>query len=123
MVPLPADLCADIAVWLKVRPEYDHDSLLTTRTSKPICAKCIYRCLSRLAKHSGREDADITSHILHHPAATLVLRNSSDLVATSRLLGHSSVAVIGDTYCHITNDYGLATWYSTNSISSPRLPP
>ncbi len=104
VVPLLADLCADIEAWLQVRPDCHHDRLLTTRTGGPISAKTIYRDLRALARLAGLGDRGITPHLLRHTAATLVLRSSGDLLATSRLLGHSSVAVTGDVYCHLSND-------------------
>ncbi len=104
VIPLPGDLCADIDAWLPVRPQCPHDRLLTTRTGTPLSPKCLYRALNVLGKHAGLEHRKITPHMLRHTAATLVLRSSGDLLATSRLLGHSSVAVTGDTYCHLTND-------------------
>jgi len=104
VVPLPPDLCTDINAWLGARPAAAHDYLLTTRTGNPLSPTCLYRAIGKLAKSAGLEHAGITPHVLRHTAATLVLRNSGDLLATSRLLGHSSVAVTGDTYCHLTND-------------------
>jgi len=104
VVPLTPDLCADINAWLAVRPSADHDYLLTTRTGNPLSPTCLYRSMSSLVKSAGLELHGITPHVLRHTAATLVLKGSGDLVATSRLLGHSSVAVTGDTYCHLTND-------------------
>ena len=104
VVPLPADLCGDIEAWLEVRPDCHHDRLLTTRTGGPVSAKTIYRDLRALARHADLGDRGITPHMLRHTAATLVLRSSGDLLATSRLLGHSSVAVTGDVYCHLSND-------------------
>jgi len=104
VVPLPGGLCADLNAWLLVRPAGHHDRLLTTRTGQPLTAKCLYRSLATLAKHAGLEHRGIGPHLLRHTAATLVLRNSGDLLATSRLLGHSSVAVTADTYCHLSND-------------------
>jgi hypothetical protein len=104
VIPLPPDLCADIDAWLTVRPPGKHRGLLTTRTGRPLSTTCIYRALHRAVKAAGLEGRGITPHVLRHTAATLVLRSSRDLVATSRLLGHSSVAVTGDTYCHLTHD-------------------
>ncbi|NSW58312.1 MAG: tyrosine-type recombinase/integrase [Armatimonadetes bacterium] len=104
LVPIPGDLAADIDAWLQMRPVVDHDRLLTTRTGKGLSTKCLYRTLERLAEEADLSDRHITPHGLRHTAATLVLRNSGDLVATSRMLGHSSVAVTGDVYCHLTTD-------------------
>lgn len=67
-------------------------------------AKAIYRSLRRLAELAGVDPRRVTPHLLRHTAATQVLRASGDLLATSRLLGHSSVAVTGDIYCHFTDD-------------------
>ncbi|MDI9585053.1 MAG: tyrosine-type recombinase/integrase [Acidobacteriota bacterium] len=104
LVPIPGDLAADIDAWLQARPVANHDRLLTTRTGKGLSTKCLHRTLERLAEEAGLADRHITPHGLRHTAATLVLRNSGDLVATSRMLGHSSVAVTGDVYCHLTTD-------------------
>ena len=104
IVPLPSDLGADIDAWLQVRPERGHDYLLTTRTGKPLSMKCVYRALASIVGHAGLGERRITPHTLRHTAATLILRSSGDLLATSRLLGHSSVAVTGDVYCHLTTD-------------------
>lgn len=105
VVPLPAEMCTDIDAWLQVRPVCDHDRLLTTRTGNPLSATCLYRSFSKLVEAAGLSERRITPHTLRHTAATLVLRNSRDLLATSRLLGHSSVAMTGDVYCHLTDEY------------------
>ncbi len=104
IVPLPQDLCHDIDAWLEVRPQAKHDRLLTTRTGAPLTPKAIYRALRVLSELAGIDPKRVTPHILRHTAATHVLRNSGDLLATSRLLGHSSVAVTGDVYCHLDDE-------------------
>ncbi|MBC7286837.1 MAG: tyrosine-type recombinase/integrase [Armatimonadetes bacterium] len=103
-VPLPRDLCRDIETWLAIRPPADHDRLLTTRTGAPLTPKAIYRALRSLAEIAHIDPRRVTPHLLRHTAATLVLRQSGDPLATSRLLGHSSVAMTGDVYCHLTDE-------------------
>jgi hypothetical protein len=124
VVPLPANLCADIDAWLQVRPEADHDRLLTTRTGNPLSPTCLYRSFNKLVQSASLQECQITPHTLRHTAATLVLRNSGDLVATSRLLGHSSVAVTGDVYCHLTDeDVRRAVNYHPLAGDEPGTPP
>ena len=43
----------------------------------------------------------ITPHILRHYFATYSLKNGAKLEIVSRILGHASVGITGDTYRHV----------------------
>src|SRR3954470_23281411 len=54
------------------------------------------------AARAGIPDAGL--HTLRHSAATVMLTNGVPLKVVSELLGHSSIAITGDVYGHVSPD-------------------
>jgi site-specific recombinase XerD len=59
----------------------------------------VTRRLNTFCNRAGIEE--ISSHILRHTSATMVLEATGDIHATSKLLGHKSINLTSDTYGHL----------------------
>jgi len=66
----------------------------------PVDPRNALRSLSAAAKRAGLEDVNL--HTLRHSAATAMLTGGVPLPAVSKILGHSSMAITGDVYAHVT---------------------
>lgn len=73
--------------------------LFTTRTGLPISPRNVVRDFHQVLAEAGLPR--IRSHDLRHTCATLHLKAGTHLKTVQVLLGHSSIALTGDTYSHV----------------------
>lgn len=71
-------------------------------THKPIEPRNLQYHTKRLANVSGLEDLHF--HTLRHTFATRCIEKGTDIKTLSELLGHSSVKITLDWYCHSTKE-------------------
>lgn len=74
--------------------------VFTNEVGGPVDPRNALRSLSAAAKRAGLEDVNL--HTLRHSAATAMLTGGVPLPAVSKMLGHSSIAITGDVYAHVT---------------------
>lgn len=74
--------------------------VFTTEAGTPVDPRNALRALRVAAKAAGLEDVGL--HTLRHSAATALLEAGVPLVTVSEILGHSSVAITGDVYGHVS---------------------
>lgn len=84
----------------------DTGFVFTTATGEPVDPRNLYRVVQVAAASAGLEHVGV--HALRHTAATLMLEGGVNIKAVSALLGHSSVAITGDVYAHVTDDTARA---------------
>lgn len=90
-VPLHPELREALAAWLAERPETDSPALFTSRRGRSrMTTDAIGDVISAIVKAAGLEDR-ITAHVLRHTYATRMLRQGTDIVSVSELLGHTSL--------------------------------
>lgn len=80
--------------------------VFTTETGRPVDPRNVFRALQVAAKKVKIEGIGL--HTLRHSAATAMLENGVNLKAVSAFLGHSSIAITGDIYGHVTDDASRA---------------
>jgi len=80
--------------------------VFTTETGQPVDGRDLFRTLQAAAKKAKLTDVGI--HTLRHSAATAMLENGINIKAVSDLLGHSSIAITGDVYAHVSEDTARA---------------
>lgn len=71
----------------------------------PLEPRAVLRALTTAAKAAGIEGANV--HTLRHSAATGWIENGVSLKAVSEALGHSSIAITGDVYAHVSEQATL----------------
>ena len=76
--------------------------VFTTQIGTAVDPRNALRAISTAAKASGM--ADVGLHTLRHSFATHMLEAGVPLHTVSELLGHSSVAVTGDVYGHVSTE-------------------
>ncbi len=74
--------------------------VFTTETGTPCDPRNALRALKAAARTAGLPDVGL--HTLRHSAASVMLENGIPLKVVSELLGHSSVAITGDVYGHVS---------------------
>jgi site-specific recombinase XerD len=80
-----------LAAWLAERPETGNRALFTSRRGgHRLTTDAIDDVISGIVKSAGLEDR-ITAHVLRHTFATRMLRQGTDIVTVSELLGHISL--------------------------------
>lgn len=117
IVPLPLQLCHEIAEWQKTRdaenPGMSEPRPLLAKNGKKIGAPDIYTIVKRaLASTSA---AKKSPHVLRHTFATGMLNNGADLNSVKEFLGHSSLATT-QIYTHVS----LAEMRKAYSLAHPR---
>ncbi|PZS03279.1 MAG: site-specific integrase [Pseudonocardiales bacterium] len=76
--------------------------VFTTETGQPVDPRNAFRALTAAATAIGLHDVGL--HTLRHSAASAMLEAGVPLKTVSELLGHSSVAITGDVYGHVSDD-------------------
>lgn len=76
--------------------------VFTTQIGTAVDPRNALRAISTAAKASGMHDVGL--HTLRHSFATHMLEAGVPLHTVSELLGHSSVAVTGDVYGHVSTE-------------------
>jgi len=67
----------------------------------PLSGSYARQLVARLAERA-EIDQRVTPHTLRHTAATLMLRNGTDLRIVQELLGHASIQTTAQIYSHVT---------------------
>lgn len=75
--------------------------VFTTETGQASDPRNALRAFKESARKAGL-DPSISLHSLRHTAASIMLENGIPLKLVSEVLGHSSVAITGDVYGHVT---------------------
>lgn len=82
--------------------------VFTSATGQPLDPAQLLRFWKRAVKAAtGRDDGKV--HTLRHSAASALLAAGVPLVDVSRHVGHSSVAITGDIYGHVSTDSARKT--------------
>lgn len=76
--------------------------VFTTEFGEPYEPRNAYRALRVAAAKAGLPDAGL--HTLRHSAASVMITRGVPLKVVSDILGHSSIAVTGDIYGHVSPD-------------------
>ena len=76
--------------------------VFTTETGDPCDPRNALRAFKVVAARAGLPDAGL--HTLRHSAASAMLSHSVPLKVVSEILGHSSIAITGDVYGHVSPD-------------------
>jgi integrase len=76
--------------------------VFTTETGEPCDPRNALRAFKVAAARAGVPDAGL--HTLRHSAASVMLTNGVPLKVVSEILGHSSIAITGDVYGHVSPD-------------------
>ena len=79
----------------------DTGLVFTTETGTAVDPRNLLRAFTGIARRAGPDGVGL--HTLRHSAATTLLEAGVNIVAVSRLMGHSSVAITGDLYGHATD--------------------
>ena len=99
VVEVPRALLHSLKVWRLKCPKGEHDLVFPNREGNPMdAANLIHRGFEPAVRRAGLRK--IRFHDLRHTAASLLLANGVDVVAVSRLLGHSSPIVTLTVYSH-----------------------
>jgi integrase len=76
--------------------------VFTTEFGEPCDPRNAFRALQVAAAKAGLPHAGL--HTLRHSAASVMLTRSVPLKVVSEILGHSSIAITGDIYGHVSPD-------------------
>ncbi|MCI7532255.1 MAG: site-specific integrase [Lachnobacterium sp.] len=83
------------------------DLVFVTKTNKPTQQFLIKQCISLVTKHireDGKELEDFTPHTFRHTFATRAIENGMNPKTLQKILGHASLQMTMDLYCHVTDD-------------------
>lgn len=85
-----------------------HESgfVFTTETGQPVDPRNLLRALKAAAKRARLSRVGV--HTLRHYAASQLLESGHGLKTVSEMLGHSSVAITGDIYQHVSDNAAQA---------------
>jgi integrase len=78
----------------------DNDLVFCTEFGKPYDPRNIQTFLDRITNKIGIPH--VNTHALRHAFATRALESGISLKVVSEMLGHSSIQITADTYCHVS---------------------
>ncbi|OBG91255.1 integrase [Mycobacterium sp. E136] len=84
----------------------DHGLVFATEAGAPVDPRNILRTIELAADKAGMDRVGV--HTLRHSAAVAWLEAGVHIKAVADLLGHSSIAITGDTYGHTSDDAARA---------------
>lgn len=87
-VGITLDLAGQIADYLKLRPDSEHENLLLSRNGRPLDANRVWYRLQTISK---KAKVDITPHGLRRTFATVNVKNGMPLPVAQKLLGHTDI--------------------------------
>ncbi len=91
----------------RMTTDLGHDWLFVNASGKKISPQSVTRVIARLAQDAGCE-ARVTSHMIRHTVATLLLRYGADIRVVQEVLGHASIATT-QRYTYISKEHLLST--------------
>ena len=96
--------------WLEVRPQVEHEALLTTMTGNPLGTSDVRRIVSSAGKRAG---LTVHPHMLRHACATHMLEGGADLRAIQEMLGHASITTT-QVYTHVSERHLKAAYMGSH---------
>lgn len=79
--------------------------VFTTQTGQPCDPRSALRAFQKAAERAGLSGVGL--HTLRHSGATILIESGVPLKVVSELWGHSSIAITGDVYAHVTPKAGV----------------
>ncbi|GAA2229999.1 tyrosine-type recombinase/integrase [Herbiconiux moechotypicola] len=80
----------------------ERDFVFTTAVGSPLDPRNALRAVQSGAQAAGLE-GEVGLHTLRHTAASMMLAAGVPITEVSAMLGHSSIAITGDIYGHVTH--------------------
>jgi integrase len=81
----------------------DQDLVFSTELGHPLDPRNALRTFTSTVRKAGLP-ASVTLHTLRHSVASTMLARGAPIKTVSHLLGHSSIAITGDVYGHVTTE-------------------
>lgn len=91
----------------KVAEEQYANLVFVTKSNKPTQQFLIQECMNLVIKHLREDYGDFdyfSSHTFRHTFATRAIENNMQPKTLSKLLGHATLQMTMDLYCHVTED-------------------
>jgi integrase/recombinase XerD len=101
IIPLNDDVILCIDKWLKIRPQINSNILFVTERLTPTTNPMVQWMVKQAFKNAGIKDAH--THTCRHSAATMMLKNGTNLKVIQDILGHASLATTG-MYAHALDE-------------------
>ena len=113
-VPISSALRPYMETAMAYRPETPYLFASPTDAKAPIIIeklrRDIYRVVTDAGLETGRDEAEgITLHTLRHTFASWLVMAGADLLTISRLMGHSGIKQVEQTYSHLSPEHKRAT--------------
>jgi len=110
LVPYSQPVLEALDRWLQVRPQVEHEALLTTMTGNPLGTSDVRRIVSSAGKRAG---LTVHPHMLRHACATHMLEGGADLRAIQEMLGHASITTT-QVYTHVSERHLKAAYMGSH---------
>ena len=91
----------------KVAPDEYEDLVFITKNNNPTQQFVVQECISLIVNKIQKENVDFepfSPHTFRHTFATRALERGVQIKSLSKLLGHGTVELTYNTYCHVTED-------------------
>jgi site-specific recombinase XerD len=88
-IPLNYKVCRALKIWLKMRPEVDHDALFVSKHRQSLGARSIQHVVKKYLREAGIKGASV--HTLRHTFATHHVAQGTSLRTVQEMLGHASL--------------------------------
>ncbi|MBA2638748.1 MAG: site-specific integrase, partial [Nocardioidaceae bacterium] len=118
-IPLARDVVPLLAAHVAANPPNVDGVILTTTAHNPVRQDLYSERVIRPAVAAAGLPADTTSHDLRHHFASVLLRQGVPANVVGRYMGHSTAALVLDTYGHLMPDSDQVTRQALDALWSP----
>ena len=94
LVPFQAVMKRQLAKYVQLRGDLDHDTLFVTIDNTPLTGRQVQEQIAFYGRRAGITDVRCSPHTFRHTFAKMSVQNGADVFALQAVLGHASLEMV-----------------------------
>lgn len=93
-VPIQRTMKQQMATYLQIRGNLDHDFLFVNIDNEPIAIRAVQSSISKYGRIAGIKNVRCSPHTFRHTFAKMSVQNGADVFTLQTVLGHTSMDMV-----------------------------